>query len=73
MRDCFGRLCYSVKRSDGAVFEVTAPTAKILRVYPYYKTDAYIKDPVLMWDNLPRFESFMQAVVYLKKNINILT
>lgn len=68
-RDCFGKLSYTATNSDKAVFSVTKGKNEIIRHYPYMRTDAKLSDPVFLWMDLPKFDSFVQAVKYLKENL----
>ncbi len=68
-RDCFGRLSYTAVNKDKAVFSVTKGENRIIRHMPYMKTDARLSIPVLLWADLPEFHSFVQAVRYLKENL----
>lgn len=68
-RDCFGKLSYTATNSDKAVFSVHKGDNRIIRHMPWYNTDARLSDPVLLWMDLPPFESFVQAVRYLKENL----
>ena len=43
----------------------------ILKRKPYYVTDAYVLyDDIFLWDKAPVFDSWIQAVRFLKENIN---
>jgi len=55
---------------NNTVFTVTRGDNRIISHQPWYNTDAVLRDPVLMWVTLPKFESFIQAVRYLKANLN---
>ena len=68
-RNCFGKLSYTATNSDKAVFSVTKGENRIIRNYPYLRTDARLSDPVFLWNDLPKFDSFIQAVRYLKENL----
>lgn len=68
-RDVFGKLSYTAVNSDKAVFSVTKGDNRIIRHMPWYITDAKLSVPVLLWDDLPEFDSFVQAVRYLKENL----
>lgn len=68
-RNCFEKLSYTAVSSDKKVFSVTKGENKIIRNMPYYRTDAVLSIPVLMWMDLPRFDSFIQAVRFLKENL----
>lgn len=68
-RNCFGKLSYTAVNSDKAVFSVTKGDNRIIRHMPYYRTDAVLSIPVLLWMDLPKFDSFVQAVRYLKENL----
>ena len=68
-RDCFGKLCYTATNSEKAVFEVRKGDNKIIRHQPYLRTDAVYSDPDFLWIDLPKFDSFVQAVSYLKANL----
>ena len=70
-RDVFGKLYYQVKRQrDGAVFSVTKGNNKIVRHMPWYLTDARLDVGLVIGEEIPRFESFIKAVSYLKHNID---
>ncbi len=63
---------YTITRqTDGAIFEVTkeGDKARIIRVYPYYRTDAAIFNGLILPDIIPPFTSFVHAVNYCKKNL----
>lgn len=68
-RDCFGKLSYTATNSDRAVFSVTKGRNEIIRHYPYMSANAVLSDPVFLWMDLPKFDSFVQAVKYLKENL----
>ncbi|SFU37398.1 hypothetical protein [Butyrivibrio sp. INlla21] len=68
-RDCFGKLSYTATNSDKAVFSVHKGDNRIIRHMPWYNTDARLSDPVFLWNDLPQFGSFVQAVRYLKENL----
>lgn len=68
-RDMNGKLSYLAVNSDKAVFSVTRGDNRIIRKMPYYNTDARLSIPVLLWNDLPKFDSFVQAVKYLKENL----
>lgn len=68
-RNCFGKLSYTATNSYKYVFSVTKGENKIIRHQPWYRTDAVLSDPVFMWNDLPTFDSFIQAVKYLKENL----
>lgn len=68
-RNSFGRLSYTATNSDKAVFSVTNGDNRIIRHQPYINTDARLSDPVLLWMELPKFDSFIKAVSYLKENL----
>lgn len=69
-RDTHGRLSYTAVNSDKAVFIIHKDDNRILRAHPYYITDARLAtDMAMLWFDLPRFESFVKAVKYLKENL----
>jgi hypothetical protein len=69
-RNTFGKLSYTAVNSDKAVFSVTRCDNRIIRHEPYYNTDARLAtDIVTLWMDLPRFDSFAQAVKFLKENL----
>lgn len=69
-RDMHGRLAYTAVNSDKAVFAIHKGDNRILREHPYYTTDARLgTDLAMLWMDLPRFDSFVQAVKFLKENL----
>lgn len=68
-RNSVGKLSYTAVNSDKAVFSVTRGDNRIIRHMPWYNTDARLSVPVLLWEDLPEFKSFIQAVGYLKNNL----
>ena len=66
-RNVFGELEFEL--GDFFVPHRTGCTGKyaILKHEPWYVTDARWAE--LPWDELPRFDSWIQAVNFLKKNI----
>ena len=74
-RDCFGKLSYTAthKREGykcADVFSVTHGDNRIIKHEPYYITDATIDYGLDMpWD-LQHFDSFIQAVRFLKENLD---
>ena len=72
-RDTFGRLSYTItipiSPKYSKVFSVRKGDNKIHRHEPYLTTDAYIAYGGSFWD-LPKFDSFIQAVRFLKTNAN---
>lgn len=68
-RNTCGKLSYTAVNSDKAVFSVTKGDNRIIRHMPWYNTDARLSVPVLMWNELPKFDSFLQAVKFLKENL----
>lgn len=68
-RNTTGKLSYTAVNSDKAVFSVTRGDNRIIRHMPWYNTDARLSVPVLLWNDLPEFKSFIQAVSYLKNNL----
>ena len=68
-RNCFGKLSYTAVNSRKSSFSVTKGDNRIVKHEPWYNTDAVLSDPVFMWNDLPKFESFIQAVRYLKENL----
>ena len=68
-RDSFGRLSYTAVNKRNQVFSVENGWNKIISHQPYYRTDATLYDPDFLWIDLPEFSSFVQAVRYLKENL----
>ncbi len=69
-RDMHGRLAYTTVNSYKAVFAIHKGDNRILREYPYHTTDARLgTDLAMLWMDLPRFDSFVQAVKFLKENL----
>ena len=69
-RNVFGELEYTL--GDFFVLHRTGSTGKyvILKREPWYVTDAWIVYFDIIADKTPEFDSFIQAVRYLKENIN---
>lgn len=67
-RNVFGELEFEI--GDFFVPHRTGSTGKyaILKHMPYYVTDAVWAD--LPWDEVPKFDSWIQAVRFLKKNVD---
>lgn len=72
-RDCLGNLYYSIQRTDGKTFEVVHGENKIVENRGLNgRFDAVLYNPVFIWEDLPIFKSFIQAVQYLKENLQSL-
>ena len=72
-RDTFGRLSYTmsipISPKYSRVFSVTRGDNRIRKHEPYYITDTYLTyDGVEGWWDLSEFDSFIQAVRFLKAN-----
>lgn len=67
-RDCFGRLSYTAIREDKRVFSVCKGDNRILEHRPYLTTDVCLDNYI--WERIDRFDSFVQAVKFLKENLN---
>lgn len=69
-RNVFGELEYTL--GDFFVLHRTGNTGKyaILKREPWKVTDAWLSIDGILFDRTPRFDSFIQAVRYLKENIN---
>lgn len=69
-RNCFGQLAYTatVKRSEKLtdVYAIHSGDNRIMKCEPYRVSEAVIADPVMMWEELPKFESITQAAAFLK-------
>ena len=67
-----GKLDYFVTRNDGTIFEVVQGVNQIYKHCTWCDmlTSARIDLGLVIGDELPLFESFIQAVAYLKKNID---
>ena len=62
------RLCYTLTTKHGK-FEVRKGENRIIKHEPYYRTDAMIiYGNTFFWETVPPFESFIQAVKFLKEN-----
>lgn len=68
-RNCFNRLEYTITTPRG-VFSVTKNDNRIIKHEPYYNTDAYINTGLVIGDTIPRFDSFIKAVAFMKKHVN---
>lgn len=71
-RDTYGRLSYTATNGSKSVFSVEkkyGPPYTIYSHQPYYTTDAVYSDPDFLWIDLPKFDSFIQAVRFLKENL----
>ena len=71
-RDTFGSLSYTATNTNKHVFSITKHYGvpyTIRSHQPWYTTDAVLSDPVFLWNDLPKFDSFVQAVRYLKENL----
>ncbi len=68
-RDSWGRLAYTATNSKKDVFSVTKGENYIVKHLPYMRTDARRDIGLPIGEDLPRFESFIQAAIYLKRNV----
>lgn len=73
-RNIFGRLRYTAKNKHKYEFSVTKGKHgpyEIIRHHPWYDTGAVIMidSQMAFWEDTPRFDSFIQAVRYLKENL----
>ena len=73
-RDVFGDLSYTATNSRKSVFSVTKHYGgpyRIRKHEPYYITDAniFLEKEMAFWEECPVFDSFIQAVRYLKENL----
>ena len=68
-RNVFGELEYEL--GDFFVLHRTGSTGKyvILKREPWKVTDAWISSDGILFDRTPLFDSFIQAVRFLKENI----
>ena len=66
-RNCFNRLEYTITTAAG-VFSVTKNDNRIIKHETYYNTDAYLNTGLVIGDNIPRFDSFIKAVAFMKKH-----
>lgn len=69
-RDVFGKLSYTEVNKQKLVFSVTKGDNRIIKHEPWYRTDAMwmLDSEMAFWDNPPKFESFIQAVRWLKEH-----
>lgn len=73
-RDCFGRLSYTAVNSNKSVFSVTKKRNgpyEIIKHEPWYNTNSniFLEREMAFWEECPKFSSFIQAVKYLKENL----
>ena len=69
-RDTCGRLSYTLVTEDKRVYSVTKGENRIVRHYPYIRTNASLNMDGAIWKDLDGFNSFIRAVRFLKKNVN---
>lgn len=69
-RDTWGKLSYTAVNKYKGVFSVTKGDNRIIKHEPWYRTDAMwmLDSQMAFWDNPPKFESFIQAVRWLKEH-----
>lgn len=63
-RDTFGKLSYTLVTQDKRVYSVTKGENRIIRHYPYVRTNAR----TVWWEEICPFASFVKAVRFLKAN-----
>lgn len=63
-RDCFGRLTFNL--GDYEVEHVSCAPYRIVKKYPYYRTNAVFDTPFC--EEVPKFDSWIQAVRFLKEH-----
>lgn len=75
-RDVFGNLFYQIVRADGKIFQVTNRKDgngkyKIIKnnENACMYSDAVLADSTFIWQDIQPFDSFIQAVRYLKQNV----
>ena len=70
-RDSFGKFSYTMVNSNKNVFSVHRGDNKIKYHRPYVSGDAsiFIDSEMAFFEECPQFDSFIQAVSYMKKNI----
>lgn len=68
-RNCFGKPSYTATTKHG-VFSITKGDKHILRHYPYMSTNAGIDVGLILPDELPAFDSFIDAVKFMKDHID---
>ena len=73
-RDCFGKLSYTMTNTSGNVFSVRKGENRIMYHRPYVSgvASVFIDTEMAFWDETPRFDSFIKAVAYMKRNIEYL-
>ncbi len=73
-RDTFGKLSYTAVSKDKNVFSVSKGDNEIKFHRPYMsgRASIFIESKMAFWEETPKFESFIQAVAYLKKNVEYL-
>lgn len=68
-RDVFGEISYELGHFFVPHRAVNGKYS-ILKREPYYVTDAYVLyDGIFLWDKAPVFDSWIQAVRFLKENV----
>lgn len=73
-RNCFGRLSYMATNSYKLVFGVTKEKSgpyeiRYYRPYVSGRASVFISREMCFWEDTPTFDSFVQAVKYLKDNL----
>lgn len=70
-RNTSGRMAYTMTVNK-RVFSIHKGENRILRHYPYITTNACIDTGLPLPDEIPRFNSFIQAVRFMKENKDLL-
>ena len=68
-RDILGKPAYTATTEHG-VFSVRHGENRICRHYPYMTTDAGIDYGLPMPESIEPFDNFIQAVIFMKSNID---
>lgn len=70
-RNYKGKLSYTAVNGNKSVFSVTQGENEIKYHRPYVsgRASVFIDSEMAFWQDTPKFESFIQAVAYMKKNI----
>ncbi len=73
-RNTFGKLSYTAINKDKKVYSITKGENEIKYHRPYIsgKAAIMIDSEMAFWTDTPHFESFIQGVAYLKKNLEYL-
>lgn len=67
-RNVLGQLCFTLKKFEVVRKPDYHGKYHIIENQPFYRTEAMINDG--LWSYAPTFDSFIQAVKWLKENVN---